>query len=70
MNTEILEKGNKLEDDIYKIKMMLSEENLHIWNGYYHGNGLKAYTTDEINIELHRILTEELAKKEKEFEEL
>lgn len=71
MNKETLDKAMELDKEIRNIKEMLRDEILYIWNGTYRQHaGHRYHTTKEIDAKLRTILAEELARKEKEFEEL
>ena len=71
MNKETLDKAVELDEEICCIREMLGDEILYIWNGTYRQHaGHRYHTTKEIDAKLRTILAEELARKEKEFEEL
>ncbi len=71
MNKETLDKGLELDEEIHDIREILKSEVLLIWNNVNKRHpDHKHYTTKEIDSKLREILTDELARKEKEFEEL
>ncbi len=71
MNKDTLDKGLELDEEIHDIREMLKSEVLLIWNNVNKRlPDHKHYTTKEIDSKLREILTDELARKEKEFAEL
>lgn len=71
MNKETLDKAFELDGEIQDLRRMLKSEILIIQNN---GNSRHpdhmSYTNKEIDSKLRKILTDELARKEKEFAEL
>lgn len=71
MDKETLDKAVELNEEINNIRKMLSDEILYIWNGVYKQHvGYRYYATEEIDVKLREMLTNELERKEKEFAEL
>lgn len=71
MDKETLDKAVELNKEINNIREMLRSEILYIWNGVYKGYASYShYVTEEIDVKLREMLTNELERKEKEFAEL